>query len=607
MKHFISGFTVMIIMITTVLFSSCVPKAQQTIAVYKVEKSGVTPESAKRLLQLLPMDKAILEAGNYIDRNGRISIIDTKNYFSLPLEIIGEEGGDEDDQPVLAEALNFEGLKATKTIRPAVAEEIFMAALDRTDLLPAGGKASSRNNWLIIENERENSISKTAINTRVTYNIRVDDIPVEGPGAKISASFYGEGLINRLRYANRNLSRGEMVPLLDANEVKERCKNMYNQLELRDIEIKTRLFYYAPPLCQKEVHTLIPYYECSGTAIIDGQRIFLLQYSIPAIDDVKYVPAIYIKARMKGNKVVATAEIEGGSPPYRIRWSSPSFGVEEGEKEMKYSLFQRSKQKYENLKLEVIDNNGVFVQTIQHIEFSEIVFAEIVEIFPFEDGIREYGTENSVFNQFGGLEQGFINKMNSDGVKKRFNWRGLDAWEQDFKGPEDNQWIDNTDITFYVGHGNVGYFTFENNSHDDSTLDNNDATGDWGDKDLEWLALYSCKVMGKGSDGKEPFRNWNQEFNGLHLLLGFHTNAQANNQFSGAFASNMVNANMTVLQAWFDAIDDHQPNDRIGIVMGVFRKDDGVWNYNDHFHGKGPVGPDIRSNRIGARWYVSGP
>ncbi|MCP4414373.1 MAG: hypothetical protein GY808_17595 [Gammaproteobacteria bacterium] len=64
--------------------------------------------------------------------------------------------------------------------------------------------------------------------------------------------------------------------------------------------------------------------------------------------------------------------------------------------------------------------------------------------------------------------------------------------------------------------------------------------------------------MEKGSDGQEPFRNWKQEFDGLHLLLGFHTNAGVSNQFAGKFASNMVDANMTVIQAWFDAIDEHQ-------------------------------------------------
>ena len=117
----------------------------------------------------------------------------------------------------------------------------------------------------------------------------------------------------------------------------------------------------------------------------------------------------------------------------------------------------------------------------------------------------------------------------------------------------------------------------------------------------------SYHLLGKGADGQEPFRNWKQEFEGLHLLLGFHTNAAVRNAFSGAFASNMVDSDMTIRQAWFEAIDDHQPNDREGVVMGVFRAGDSAWNYNDHFHGKGSVGPDIRGSDIGLGWYATGP
>ncbi len=419
-------------------------------------------------------------------------------------------------------------------------------------------------------------------------------------------------MLSQLKYANRKLGKGELVTLLKPERVKEQCEKMYKQLapslEFQDMDIRTRLFYYAPPLSQKGVHTLIPYYECSGTAIIGGQKVSLLQYSLPATDDKKYVPSISLKMRLKANEVVAIAEIEGGSPPYQIRWSSPSIGTKEGDTKLSYSLVQRSKEMHEVLSLEVIDNNGVFVQVNQIVKFDQTTIAKLLEFPNLKvGGVRDYGTENAVFNQFGGLEQGFKDQMNADGVVRRFSWRGIDAWEQDFKGPEDSKWIDNTDITFYVGHGNVGYFTFENNSHDDSNLDNNDATGDWGDKDLEWLALYSCQVLGRGSDGQEPFRNWKQEFDGLHLLLGFHTNAAVRNEFSGAFAGNMVDSKMTVRQAWFEAIDDHQPNDRIGIVMGVLRKGDNVWNFNDHFHGKGSIGPDIRGNSIGLGWYITGP
>lgn len=607
-----SLYCFLIIALAIPFLTSCVEKEKPGIAVYKVTQSGATRESAEKLIKLLPIDEALLKDGRFIDSNGRIAIIDTNRHLSVPTKILGKEKNDEDGQTVTAEALDIEKLKTIKAIAPEVAQASFLGALKESDLLPAQGEVRTKNNWLKVVDQKGNIISNTAISTRVTFDIHIDEFPVEGPGAKVSASFSGDGAVTQLKHANRKLSKGKMVTLLDSDKVKERCKEMYDRSApkggYQELNIKTRLFYYSPPLSQKGVHTLIPYYECTGSATIDKQRISLLQRSIPATDDKKYVPAITLKVLLNGSEVVATANIEGGSPPYEIRWNSPSIGSKEGDTTLKYELARRNKEMHEVLVLDVIDDNGVFVQASHMVKFDQ---AALPQLFDFPSikvgGVRDYGTENSVYNEFGGLDQGFIDQMNADGAIRRFSWRGLAAWEQDFKEPEDSQWIDNTDIAFFVGHGNVGYFTFEDNTHDDSRLDNNDATGDWGDKDLEWLALYSCQVMGKGGDGQEPFRNWKQEFDGLHLLLGFHTNARVSNQFSGKFASNMLSSNTTVRYAWFDAIDDHQPNDREGVIMGVFRASDNAWNYNDHFHGKGSVGPDIRGSNIGLGWYVTGP
>jgi len=612
MKNFLYCFYFSIIALAIPFLTSCEKNEKQSIAVYKVTKSGVTRESAEKLIKLLGIDEALLKDNNFIDNNGRIAIIDTKKHYAVPIKIMGNEKNDEDGQLVEAEALDIERLETIKKIAPEVAQKTFLEALKKSGLMPDEGMARAKNNWLKVVDNQGNIVLNTAINTRVIFDISVDGFPVEGPGAKVSASFLGDGTVSQLKHANRSLSKGEMVTLLNPDKVKERCKEIYNMSvptnRYQELNIKTRLFYYSPPLSQKGIHTLIPYYECSGSATFEKQDISLLELSIPAIDDRKYVPAITLKVSLNANDVIANAKINGGSPPYQIRWSSPSIGVKEGNTKLKYSLKRRDKEMHEVLNLEVIDNNGVFVQTSQIVKFDKSVLLKPLDFSGVKiGGVRDYGTENSVYNEFGGLEQGFKDQMNADGVVRRFSWRGLAAWEQDFKDPEDSNWIDNTDMTFYVGHGNVGYFTFEDSTHDDSILDNNDATGDWGDKDIEWLALYSCQVMGKGGDGQEPFKNWKQEFDGLHLLLGFHTNAQVSNQFSGKFASNMLTSNMTVLNAWFDAIDDHQPNDREGIVMGVFRASDNVWNYNDHFHGKGSVGPDIRGSDIGLGWYVTGP
>ena len=595
------------------LFTACDKKEDgERISVYKVASSGSSRESAEILVKALAVDERFLEKGDFVDDNGRVTILDNRTHLAVPTKMLGKEKEDEDGQAVEAEVLDLDALKNIKTFDQNKAKEIFLGALKEARLVPANGEARTRNNSLSIVDDEGNVVAETNINTRVYFDIKLGQYPVEGPGAKVSASFSPAGRVTQLKYANRSLSEGQKVRLVNADKARERCMDSYRrsapQGGYQELEVSTRLYYFAPALNLKGVHTIMPYYECSATAIMGKQKVSLLQRSIPAIDDEKYVPKLSLKVTVKGSSVAATADISGGAPPYQIRWSSPSIDSKQGDNKLEYSLARRAKEMQETLSVDVVDNNGVFIYASQVIMFDQNNLPSLLD-FPTVKvaGVRDYGTENSVYNQFGSLEQGFKDQMNADGVVRRFSWRGLAAWEQDFKETEDSKWIDNTDITFYVGHGNVGYFTFEDSSHDDSYLDNDDATDDWGDKDLEWLALYSCKVLGKGGDGQEPFRNWKQEFDGLHLLLGFHTNAAARNAFSGAFASNMVDSNMTVLQAWFEAIDDHQPNDRVGIVMGVFRASDWAWNYNDHFHGKGSVGPDISGSNIGLGWYATGP
>lgn len=238
---------------------------------------------------------------------------------------------------------------------------------------------------------------------------------------------------------------------------------------------------------------------------------------------------------------------------------------------------------------------------------SDDVTAEGNSVQPVVGGTRDYGIEIPAM-EFGNLAQGFANRMSDDGVVRRFFWQGNNAWENDFHSPNDSAWIDNTDITLYTGHGSSTGFSFTNSTQSDSRIDTNDAEvsagGDWGDNDLEWLALYSCQVLRFTPDAQSLIR-WTQEFDGLHMLLGFHTNARANMNFTGEFADNMVrspflwwNDPMPVRVAWFDAVDSHQPSGRRAVAMGPIRNDN-VSNVNDYFHGKGSVGPDIRNDILG--------
>jgi hypothetical protein len=323
---------------------------------------------------------------------------------------------------------------------------------------------------------------------------------------------------------------------------------------------------------------------------------------IPATDDPSYVPQVRLDAVAQGDTVRATVAIEGGQPPYGIAWASSSTDIDSKSDRIEYRIFAREHVTSETLTVTVTDANGVFTSASQTMPVD--ARASLDAARPLAGSVRDFGAENAVNNEFGRLDKGFVDEMNADGVTQRFVWLGANAWEQDFKSPGDSSYIDNTDITFYVGHGYGGGFTFEDSSHDDGTLSHTDATGDWGDQDLEWLALLSCEVLRNDWSGQSHFSRWKQEFDGLHNLLGFHTLAYAWSSFSGEVARNLVDHGMTVRQAWFDAVADEQPDCVEPVVMGVFANKNGLSNSNDHFWGHGSVGPDIRGSDVGGYWSI---
>lgn len=144
------------------------------------------------------------------------------------------------------------------------------------------------------------------------------------------------------------------------------------------------------------------------------------------------------------------------------------------------------------------------------------------------------------------------------------------AWEEDFKlhslGGKNNYYIDSVDLQFYVGHGAPGRFTFDNSSHDDSTLlAPNDCLDAWGDGDNEWLALTSCQVLSGSGLGKMA-----QCMNGQHLILGFVTNASAHNAFYNTQAywfGRYMRLGYNMTQSWFKGCDVAQRG-RTARVLG---------------------------------------
>jgi len=109
---------------------------------------------------------------------------------------------------------------------------------------------------------------------------------------------------------------------------------------------------------------------------------------------------------------------------------------------------------------------------------------------------------------------------------------------------------DEVDFALYSGHGSPTGFYF-NNDHDDKKLRGIDTHHDaeWGDLDLEWIALACCEVL-KNSDDGEWYERWGYEvFKGLHQIEGFDTSVSDDPNHGETFADYMIVNEYTIKTA----------------------------------------------------------
>src|SRR5262249_17480317 len=105
----------------------------------------------------------------------------------------------------------------------------------------------------------------------------------------------------------------------------------------------------------------------------------------------------------------------------------------------------------------------------------------------------------------------------------------------------------------------------------------------------------------------DVWQRWGPNFNGLHMLTGFRSLASAGTGFPFTFTQNMLGllgfftTPMPILNAWFAAA--HACGTGSPAAMGPIGPS-GVWDVNDYYWGKGPVGPRIPASQIHGWWYA---
>jgi hypothetical protein len=267
----------------------------------------------------------------------------------------------------------------------------------------------------------------------------------------------------------------------------------------------------------------------------------------------------------------------------------------------------------ETVAVEVTDANGVAVQVSQSVPVQALVQATL----PVQPAVNviDWGTE-SPYDP--GLGTGDRNDWRAGMIFggagfERFLWTDDWSWKTDFQdaptGINDLE-VDNADITLYIGHGNPTVFTFTGGpGPSPTTLFYNEATKFWGNHDAEWLCLLSCEVLQYDWNGLKPWQRWGPNFDGLHSLFGFSTDAGAGTGFPYSFALGItgfplvpVPTQMPIVSAWFSAA--HGRGTGTPAAMGPIGPG-AAMDYGDYFWGKGPVGPTIRASQIQGWWYIS--
>ena len=107
--------------------------------------------------------------------------------------------------------------------------------------------------------------------------------------------------------------------------------------------------------------------------------------------------------------------------------------------------------------------------------------------------------------------RGFYNHLGKKGFTKRWIWGDDLAWESDFERPDvggsDYIWVDAVDYVYFAGHGSEYTFDFGVN-HDGDGITTYTVLiydqeynpipppeAEWGDKDLEWIFIATCKTV----------------------------------------------------------------------------------------------------------------
>ena len=579
------------------------PRVTQEAPYFQVTQEGLTPDQAQSLAERAGIRDALR-------RDGTFSYVNAASYGRVPM-LTGAKGTDEDGRPTLARRLDLDRLKALTPLNEDKAVSLAQELLP----LPDGFETSAHpsHTELTLSGLRGKTLATYDLDTTVNLDYRLGDVPVTGPGMRTSITFGPQGGVQGLTMATRSVEKAGYVGIIGPEAAQEQCRSMYGpDAPLAD----PQLVYYAPRLTgagQGTVSALLPHWACEVVPRDDKQP--EAGKLVPAAPSL--TPAADLLVERDGTSMTGRLHLTGGQEPFKVQWSSSTRGALKGDLEgVQYSAAARGRTPVdETLTATVTDANGITTEVSGAVG-AEGGQAEAQGYGGSGGSLASVGIENTVDEWQCAQDSaaGFRSVMQGHSHTVKFDWRGMNAWEQDFKktaaGGSDSSYVDAVDAQWYTGHGGPGGITFKNTAHQDGSITPSDVR--WGDDfNLEWMQLESCEVLKDTTGTNDYFARWAPAFDGLHLLNGFDTLAQCVNGGTGRrFAEYLfprtflfwTSPALTVQQAWRQMATDLEPSGRVWRSISPARSG-WVTNLDDKFWGQGNVGPDIpRSQIIG---YVS--
>jgi hypothetical protein len=596
--------------------------APTELPVLTLQGSAMNPTIAEGIASFFKISPAGL-----LGEDGIIRYTNSQLFQAIPTVRVGEDYSKEDESPVLLETIDFNAITG-QVLDDETARQTVSQALQSVKFnLPEGIQQNINLDHSMFEAKTTEGkpIVEAPLDTHVDFGFMQGNIPVIGPGAKFKFVLDGNGQLTHMTMALPAVAgTGPVYPLISQQQADTLALKAYGASLQRaqNIKLNSQVVYWIPAGAGP-VSQLVPQFLYGGTMTdpSTGEAVTLRQILIPAIShetEPRLVPKVQLFVDPGANVIYAGTEISGGTPPYSYSWVSSTTDLSsQSGASIEYSITPRSGQPTpteEILTVIVTDAAGLSTSASETIPLTKFTAASSDSssiIIPMAGGTTDVGTEwvgvSQGLSGSAGNAGGFASRFNSAGVFVRFNWGDFNAWERDFKDPaftggNDTSWIDNVDAAFYTGHANGDGFTFPS-SVNDGFLHYNEAR--WGNNDLEWLVIAACGPLQLESGGKQWYQRWGPAFHGLHMICAYQ-NVSNDNTVEGTKYANYLLNGYKVRQAWIKTAIEVQPGSVRYGVMGVIGRD-GMSNINDHFWGKGSVGPDIRGTDIIGYWLIHGP